>query len=161
MGMFGGLSEAKTSQTGQYLAEGEFVLEVQKCLVTGRGKTFFIAECVVIENSNGKKNDKGELLDPVGAKRSWMQDLTDKDVGFGALKGFIQACVGLDLKDPANAEAIKKLDGEIEQIAEAAISAEQVLKGRKVRDHVFLKDSKKNPGKTYHRHVFSPAPAAA
>jgi hypothetical protein len=157
MGAFGGLKGAKTSEAGQYLGEGDFKLRVLRCLVTGRSGPVFIAECEVVENATGKKNEKGEIIDPVGSKRSWAQKLTDKDIGFGALKGFLYACSGLSPSDPSQAAQIKEFDEEIETVADATVGPDQAMAGLFVRDSVFLKESKGKPGQFYHRHQFSPA----
>jgi hypothetical protein len=154
---FGGLKNAKTSEAGVYLGEGEFKLKVLRCLVGGRKEPLFFAECEVVENKDQRKNDKGEVIDPVGSKRTWCQKLTDKEVGFGALKGFLYACSGLSASDPRHAQQIKEFDEQIEAVAEAAVGPDQALAGLYVRDFVILKESKGKPGQFYHRHTFSPA----
>lgn len=116
---------AKMFETGIYLQPGGlYEAKVSKLLVknTRKGKRLFICEMVITKSSNEK--------DPVGAKRSWTQDMA-ADAAWSSIKGFMYALLGfnwdtdkeyINAKDPTGAK--------IESIAEEAVGDTNPLKDR-------------------------------
>lgn len=155
MGLFGNLKDAKMFEKGTPIkctpvkdASGaitgyrneNLVLEITKTLVKKtQTKGFaFIAEFIVVESSNE--------LNPVGSSCSWYQNLTDENVSGGAMKEFLGAVYGYDLKSKAHKDAfVKDFEPHIERYADdAADESKNPLKGKRLRCEAIMVKTKKN-----------------
>ena len=135
MGIFDGLKDAKTYEKGSYLSAGAYTLQIEKTIVkdTRKSGTGFIVEFKVIK-STCKDH-------PVDTKATWFQGMKDKDVAFGAIKGFMLAVSGLD--ETRDKETIKNdFDPNIESLMDDAIT-KNALKGSVVDVQVVLKKTQK------------------
>lgn len=146
MSRFKGLAAAKTFESGTYLTEGDYRVEVQKVFVkaTRKDGDAFIVEYKVTETSNPEKH-------PIGATRSWYQSMKDKDIAFSAMKGFFAAMLKLDTH---NEKEMAQLDAQIEDVAEKAVS-ENALKDQSVNVKCWNKVTKEKK-KDFTVHQFSP-----
>lgn len=118
MGMFTGMSEAKTSK-GNYLPPGRHRLKIEalkfkKCEnPKSQNENNFIAEFTILESS---------VLQP-GAKRDWVLGIPAKTEGkmraYGDMKGFFACLAGVEPEEYAK---------ELEAAAERAVGAENPMR---------------------------------
>lgn len=111
MGIFGGISEADSYQSGNYVIPGIFYFEIDalKHVEGRRGEQFFIAEVRTLYTTTSER--------PVGGSQSWIANLTKHDAALGNVKAFLAAAA----KVP-----IEEVD---EGGAEAAVSSENPFRG--------------------------------
>ena len=129
------------NRNGKLGDEHNYVLEVQKALIKDTMKGLAtIVEFTVVESDSPD--------DPVGAKRTWFQKMTNKQVAFGAIKEFLYALNGVDRH--ADPEAAKKLDLEMESIMDAVESDSEALKGERIGVNTLVIMTQKEP-----RHEFT------
>ena len=123
--LFAGLKNAKVSERGVFINEGQYKVRVVKALMkhVRKGYDAFILEFKVEESNYSavkKLKTEGVTLTPAdlealektlpnkpGTTASWFQSLADQDIGFGALKGFAAAVMG---EDPNNPEFIEQVE---------------------------------------------------
>jgi hypothetical protein len=153
--LFAGLKTAKVSERGIYTNPGKYKVRVNKCIMkhVRKGYDAFICEFVIVESNYlemRKLRTEGANLTPeqlealektlpnkVGTTSSWFQSLADKDVGFGALKGFAAAITGSNPEDPSFiddvenilSEAVNGTDDEVAAAKAAGRHPEGSLKG--------------------------------
>src|SRR5262249_44394721 len=123
-----------------------YSLEIQKCQIinTRNGSPAFIADLKVLTGDSD-----------IGATRNWFVDLY-KDSAMGNVKAFLLAALGVDWSNERHrAEGNAKIVPEIEKLAEAAVSADQYLRGKKVNVNV-VKVATRSGGE-FSRHDWSPA----
>lgn len=144
-GYFQGLQDSKVYERGVFLEPGgTYKLELKKTIVkqTRASGDGFIAEFKVLESNNPKN--------PAGSDASWFQGLKDKDVAFGAIKEFLYALMGYDVKDKASREKAKaELDPVIEKLVNEAIS-QNVLAGKTISCQTSSKLTKNKVNFTVH-----------
>src|SRR5271169_537156 len=135
--LFAGLRGATVSDRAPWLREGQYVIRVKRAIwkVTRTKGDAFILE-VMVERSN-YQTVKKKHLDTLGptlvtplvmadlekilpnqeqTSASWYQSLKDREVGFGAVKGFAANILGVPSEDP------KFLD-EVEPFMQAVVQA--------------------------------------
>ena len=80
---FKGTNTAAVFEKGTFLAPGNYLVEVERCLVkvTRKAGPAFIAELRILETSNPAHQ--------IGQKVTWFQALKDADVSRPALKAFV------------------------------------------------------------------------
>lgn len=109
-----GPSPGLDAQTGKPIpgAEipGQYVLKIKRNIVkhSRTNKDLWIAECTIVESNNPEH--------PVGADRNWVQDLSDPQVGFRSVKGFLYATMGLDTKNAEHKKLIDECEAEEEEV---------------------------------------------
>lgn len=143
--------------TEKYAAN--FELEIERCIAkkARSGKDLFIAEMRVVASDN--------VEHPVGAKRSWCQDI-NIDAGPGALLGFAVAALGIDHRSAEGKAQIKELEDKMEAILTEALedasdpACKNGFKGTHVKCEVKEIETKpkvKNgPTGQFNLHTFSP-----
>lgn len=125
MGIFDGINNAPTWEKGRKLPDGsDNLIRIERCLLQKsqqqKGADIFIVEFVVEESNKAE----------VGGRYSWTQFMTDQNVAFPALKGFVLAIFGVNKeRDPIQYAAVEK---QVDTVLEAAVSA-GYLNGQKVR----------------------------
>lgn len=149
-----GLKDAQTFDRGTYFKPGAFTLKVLNCLTkqTQKSGEGFIVEFEVMETSDPVNH-------AVGSKGSWFQSLKNQQVAFGAVKEFLAAVYGYDLRGPGKALFEAQMVPQIEAYAAAASDGRNNLAGRLVRLQTEQVMTLKNTPFT--RHTWSPAPRAA
>jgi hypothetical protein len=162
MGRFSGMSKAEVFTQGSYFdaEEGKFLCRIKDVLDkdTRKSGPSVIVELEVVQSSNPEKV-------PVGAKKSWVQPLRDKDIAFPNLLAFIGAVCGFD---PTNAAHVAQINGEefrknseplLEQACNQKVFNERFI-WVNTRPHVTQAKPNK-PSITVTRHTFQPYTAAA
>ena len=143
------------SERGQYLTDGNYELKVERNIIkrTRKQDDLWILEAEVLKSDNPKH--------PVGCKRNWVQKISDPQVGFRAVKGFLFAAMGFDHKDPDDKEVIdSKLEPTISQILTEAIedpkdpNCKNALKDAVVKCEVTTIKTKANTD--FGLHIFAP-----
>jgi hypothetical protein len=160
--MFAGLRTAKVSERGVWLKEGNYVVRVTRGIykVTRKSGDAFILE-FKIEKSNyddakrkalvaleGQTFDMQELEkilpNRAGTSGSWYQSLKDIDVGFGSLKGFAAAILGVsNTEDPEFLEAVEGFM--------AAVVQDGAINGMLIPVEVVLTKTKKDEDFSLHK----------
>lgn len=139
--MFSGLAIAKVSERGAFCTPGLYKVQIKKVILkrTRKGYDAFIVEFSVLESNHttaktaaiqafGDKPYDAASLDKSlpnkpGSTASWFQSLSDKDIGFGALKGFAASVTGQQPEDP-------EFCGQVEKFLESACSpVDKALEG--------------------------------
>lgn len=116
MGLFSGIGNAPIFDRGTYFQpNGKYRLKVVKLLAkdTRNSGLAFIAEFEVLESNHAE--------DPIGAKRTWFQSLTKKDIGYPAVKEFMMYLLAVERHDK---EAFQDFEQNLETILEDATSFE-------------------------------------
>lgn len=155
------------SQRGQYLSEvkdpvtgavtpGQFDLRIIRNMVfrDRKQRDFWIAEFEVIASNNPQH--------PVGSLRNWMQNISDPQVGFRAVKAYVFAALGLDHKEPEDKKVIEsEIEPSIDTVLAEALedpkdpACKNALKGAVVKCEVTkIKTKEKNAD--FSLHAFSP-----
>jgi hypothetical protein len=109
---FDGIEDAQVFERGSFFPpDAVFYLKVHRMLVKGTRKSgpAFIAEFEVLYSTHPDVN--------VGAKKSWFQKLTDKEVAFPAIKEFMGALLGYS---PDEKEEWKTFSGQLREILNEA-----------------------------------------
>lgn len=90
MSLWAGLSTAQVFENGVYFGPGIFDVEIVRCLSkdTQKSGLAFIVETEVLTSTNPEH--------PAGAKRTWFQSMKNKNVGFGAVAGFLLHAFALE-----------------------------------------------------------------
>lgn len=119
MGYFSGANNRDATQKAPYFTPG-FLGKVRVCkclwLEARDGKKAFIAECEVLETNMPEEH-------PVGTRRSWYQNMTERDTGLSACILFLYATQGID-KDK-HLDKVAKIKPMQEQMLEAAVDEKQ------------------------------------
>lgn len=120
-GLFENIENASISEGGNWLQEGDFLLEVNKVISKKRSKPgkmgySYIVELTVLE-SNNTKNRKGSLASYVTT--------SDKPMFLGNVKAFVAATCAVD---------VSEVD---QEAAEATCHEKNPLKGKRVRAQAF------------------------
>lgn len=136
MGLFENIENASISEGGNYLNDGDYLLEVDKVISkkTRKGPHAYIVELKVLE-SNQPKNRPG-------SKASYVTT-NAQDMFLGNVKAFVAAVCDVD---------VSEVD---EEAAEVTCNEKNPLKGKRVRDQVFTVKTK--AGKDFSKHKWSPA----
>jgi len=160
MNLFAGLKEAKTFERGVWLKEGQYLVRVKRALFkeTRKSGDAFILEFTIEQSSYEKaKKDALKALEgqtfnlqelekilpnAVGTTASWFQKLQDKDIGYGALKSFAAAILGMDPNDP---EFVDQVEGFLE-----AVCREGAIDGKLIPVEAVVVQTKK--GEDFTRH---------
>ncbi len=149
-----GLKEAQTFDRGTFLQEGSYTLKIEKVLSkdTVKSGNAFIVEFTVVA-SNKQEH-------PIGQRVTWFQKTQNKMVAFGAIKEWVAAVMGYDLKTPASK---MKFDAECVPQIEAIVTAAEAtgyLNGQIVKcqvDKVMTQPTPQSPqGNPFSRHTWIP-----
>lgn len=148
---FLGMNDATTSQSGSYLKDGIYRLQVEKLIFKNieAGGAAFIAEHRVLESSNA---DVAQ-----GSSRSWFQK---QNKSFkGEVKAYFFALCGYSEKVAADEKVIREsLDKLSEALMLKAIT-HGIFNGRVVGCEVNTKQQKTDPTKTFSKHTWGPGGA--
>jgi len=128
MGIFEGLKHAKTktSDRGVWLNPGVYRVKVAKCIwkqTRSKGEAFIMEMDILKSTYNPQQHvvdgrKIAEAPNEAGTRATWYQSCRDRDVGFGALKGFAADITGAKVEDPVFVSAV---EGLLEQFLEGAI----------------------------------------
>lgn len=148
------IAKAKTTQGGNYIRDGRYVLAVENLLLEEKHgkKVWFIAELLVLKSERvdvplHMRNEGEKELDlsptPVGERVSFLAPMGE-DWGPGKAKAFLCALNGTDPKEVAGDEGVAKFVS----ILKASVSRAQVLRGALVKLDTYRKQTRmgKNPG---------------
>ena len=123
--LFSGLKNAKVSERGVWLKEGQYQVRVKKAIykkTRTKGDAYILEFMIVRSNYDAAKKKAIEsmgttpfdmqeleklLPNQAGTTASWYQSMQDMDIGFGALKGFAAAILGQKPEDPEFIEAVE------------------------------------------------------
>jgi hypothetical protein len=159
MGSFSGLGKAKSTQGGNYIKPGNYLLQIkavkeQKSEFGNR--KFFIAEVRVVES---KKTDPEIEPNGVDTEPSWLVELPGKypELALGNIKNFLLAAYGSQAE--AEGEDAPGEDDIDEAAAEAAVDEDNPLEGTYIAAQAFQK--KTRGGGDFTRINFSIPPNAA
>ncbi len=145
---FKGAKGMTISGQGVYFTPGvDCILRIEKThIFPARKGDMYIVEGVIVEGGNAEH--------PVGARRSWLQGLKDKDIAFRAVKAFCIAALGLSMKRSEDDKKIAQFEEECETVLEAS-AVENIFKGHTVRLETTNKPTR--AGQDFTLHVWSPA----
>lgn len=125
LNLFSGLKGAKAYDKGVWLKEGTYVIRVKRGVFkhTRSKGDAFILEFEIVKSTYDEAKKKAItamgttpfdmkdlekiLPNQAGTSASWYQSLKDKDIGFGALKGFAASILGMPSEDPAFLEGVE------------------------------------------------------
>jgi len=145
------------------LEDGIYVLDIDRCVsVESRAKKdLFFAEVIVVESNNPKH--------PVGAKRSWCQNL-NVDAAQASMTRFVCAAMGQDLKSEEGKALVEALKAEGETSLGAVLkealddpkdpACKNAFKGTRINCEVKTKEKTKSEG-TFTNHYWSAYKKAA
>jgi len=123
--LFAGLRDAKVTERGVWLREGLYEVRVKRGfykITRAKGDAFILEFTIEKSNYEDAKRKAVTALgntpydmmalekmlpNQAGTSASWYQALKDKDVGFGALKGFCAAILGEKPEDPKFLEEVE------------------------------------------------------
>lgn len=149
---FEGLDKREASQQGNYFSPGEYDVEIKRCMMrdTARSGRVFLVETTITKSSDEKET-------PIGSSRTWIQGQKNREIGQRAALSFLIAAMGFDVKDPKDAEGVKKVQAASPALMTKACR-ENSLAGTKVHVSVTKKKNQAGTGE-YSLHVWSPATA--
>lgn len=152
--MFAGMQKAEVFTQGSYFEPGEYRAVIKEVLYkdTRKSGPAVIVEFELTESSNPTA--------PVGAKRSWVQTLKNKDVAFPNLLGFLAVLFDMD---PNNGQHVQWVNSQLaphsERFMEEVTTSQTVngasVKGKEIRISAFAHTTK--VGQTITRLRFAPA----
>ena len=149
MGVFSGLKEAASTQGGNYIQPGNYLLKILRVKMQSSqvgNRQFFVAELRVLE---ARKTDPGHEPNGVDTEPSWLVELPGQypSLSLGNIKAFLHAAFSALAKrdgvDPPDEDDID------EGIAEMAVSSENPLVGVEIVAKAFHK--KKRDGSLFTR----------
>jgi hypothetical protein len=146
--LWAGLKDAQTFDRGTFLKPGSYTLKITNCLTKNTVKSgeAFIVEFEVLETTDPVNH-------AVGTKASWFQKLANVPVAFGAIKEFLAAVYGYDLRTmKARFEA--EMGPQIEAYAAAASDGRNFLAGQIVK--VQTEQTKTQKQVDFTRHNWTP-----
>ncbi len=146
--LWSGLKDAQTFERGTFLKPGAYTLKIVNGLTktTIKSGEAFIMEFEVLESSDLVNH-------PIGSKASWFQKLANVPVAFGAIKEFIAAVYGYDLRT-MKAQFEAQICPQIEAYAAAATDGRNYLAGQIVKCQT--EQTKTQKQMDFTRHVWSP-----
>lgn len=123
--LFSGLKNAKVTDRGVWLKEGQYQIRVKKAIykkTRTKGDAYILEFMIERSNYDAAKKKAVEAMgttpfdmqelekllpNRVGTTASWYQSMQDMDIGFGALKGFAASILGQKPEDPEFVEAVE------------------------------------------------------
>lgn len=146
--LWSGLKDAQTFDRGTFFKPGAYTLKIVNCLTkqTVKSGEGFIVEFEIMETSDPVNH-------PVGSKASWFQKLANVPVAFGAIKEFLAAVYGFDLRTQ-KAQFDAQMGPQIEAYAAAASDGRNNLAGQIVK--VQTEQVKTQKGGDFTRHAWTP-----
>ena len=152
MGTFSGIGEAQVGVGSVYFLPGIYLVEIleAKLLRSRKREDLYIVEGLIHESDNPDRKP--------GMKSSWVVNLK-QDAALGNIKGFLGAALGVD---PYDAKALKEAFTEngqdtTEIVAEQSVSAENPLKGTRIK--LTCTNKKTKAGNDFTVHIWEPLPA--
>ena len=146
--LWAGLKDAQTFERGTFLKPGSYTLRIVNGLTKNTIKSgeAFIIEFEVLETTDPVNH-------PVSSKCSWFQKLSNVPVAFGAIKEFLAAVYGYDLRT-MKPRFDAEMGPQIEAIAAAATDGRNFLAGQIVK--VQTEQTKTQKQQDFTRHTWSP-----
>lgn len=157
---FSKMKKVELSERGEYLGDGLYELEIQRCIVTNsrENKSLFFAEVTVLESNNAQH--------PKGSKRSWCQNMGN-DSAMPALTRFLLSALGVDHRSSEGKKAFEDIQEKLPETMTEALedpkdpACKNSLKGFKVACEVITKPKKGDPKSSFSNHYFSPSKSVA
>ena len=143
-----GLRTAQVSERGNYFGPGVFDVEITRVHVmqTQKSGIAYIVETEVLATNNSAH--------PSGSSGTWFQKMASPAIAFSAIKGFLYAALGLDLRQDAFRIA-SEVDPQIEALADYATSEANPLAGLFVHLETYQTKTKEK-GADFTVHKWSP-----
>lgn len=169
--IFAGVKDAKVSERGSYCNPGLYTIQIKKILSkrTRKNLDAFIVEFTILTSNHDEEKKKAvaafngqpfdmstlekKLPNKAGTTASWFQSLADREIGFGALKGFAASITG------ANPES-KDFNEGVEMLLSAAVK-ENILDGYTCPLETVEIQTKKNTPFTIYKWGVGTPPSAA
>jgi hypothetical protein len=147
MGVFSGMSGASSTQGGNYLRPGNYVVQIQCCKLqqsqANTSRSFFVAELKVVESAQVDEVIKPNAKDE---DTSWLMEVPGKypELSLGNIKALLKAAYS-SLAESQGEEGPE--DNEIdEEMTEYAVGEDNPLAGVFVVAKAFHKQKKNSDG---------------
>lgn len=146
MPSFQGLGNAPIFERGNPLDPGTFDLQIERIIAkrTNQKGDALIAEFVILNNYGHPKHR-------IGDKVSWFQKLIDPNIAFPAIKAFLVAALGKDIrtqKDEIDAVISPNLERILQEAIAAGLTPGAGLNGSRIHVVTFQKLTKPRPVQT-------------